>query len=82
MKLWYLIRDGRHMLMQSTSRPTGEAYELPWGHPWIEVYDVYEDEDGTKTILINECKLMTKIDEKRGEAYREGTWDLKIDLNL
>lgn len=48
----------------------------------IELLDIYEDENGEVTVLISETRLMNRIDSLRGQAYKEGKWDFKIDLNL
>ena len=73
-KTWLKLYNG----ILSIERNSGiklEEYleELDPDYPWVEIYDVYEDEDGTKVALISEKKyqqLLTKEADKLNERAR------------
>ena len=60
-----------------------EHYPLDWDYIWPEVYELYEDEVGIKTVLLSEIKLANHIDYLKKVYYDLGViWDFKIDPNL
>lgn len=69
-KTWLIEQDGK--LTSVTNSGVEHDHflaELTDEVPWVEAYDLFIEEDGTKTALISETKCADLENERKKEEY-------------
>lgn len=71
MTRWYVCRNGQWVIEARSNKPKCESYLVEWEYTWVEVYELIEDEDGTKSLLLSERKLANRIDKERMKEFKD-----------
>ena len=69
MKLWIIVDNNILKIQVCKRRPGNAVQEIDENCPWVECYDLFIDEDGTKTVLINERRFADKMNQIAKEEY-------------